>query len=901
MVLAGSAIAAARRRRDAAELALAQHARGLALRYLQRMPESVAALRQAARTATAAGLPVEAALARRSLAVSLTYTGRHRQALAALDQAAAVLTGVELQELIVQRGTVLYLLGRPAEVVATVPAALPTLTAAGSLVWVARGRNALGLAAVELGRFADAEDWFRRSEELFEQLGQRADAAGNRHDRGYVASLLGDVPAALRHYEEAERRFGALHLPLIELQLDQARLLLATGLGAEAVTVASRAAGELAGRGAHLMHADALLMLGEATLLAGDAAAATRAAQRARALFRRHGQAARSAQARQLAVRARFAAGERGGRLQREALLAAAELEQGRSSPVTAAAMLIAGRLAVERGDRAGAARALGAAAAGRRHGPPQARSQAWLAEALLRLDGGDRRGALAALLAGLRVLEAQLAGLGAIELRANVAAAAGELVGLGRRLAVESGRPRQALRWFEHGRAAALRLPPVRPPADPQLAGALAELRMLAQQPDSRRRRELHDLVRRRTHRLVGSAGPARRLAPTLEEIRPVLGDRALVSICAVDGRLHAVVVTASSVRLRPLAPLADVSYEAGFLLMALRRVLLSGAAGSGLRTTAVAEVAPPCAPPEVASLGVAPAGAAWPQRVVRLGASAGAGAALAAAGARVDDLLLAPLRPLLGDRDVVLVPPAALSTLPWHALPTVAGRSVVVAPSVAAWAAASTRPPASGRVVLVAGPDLPHAAPEVAALAALYPGATVHTGPAATAAATLAALDGASVAHLAAHGTVTAANPLFSAVRLADGPLMAYDLERLERPPGTVVLSACDSATSSVQGEELLGLAVVLLHTGARSVVGTVAPVPDEAALAVTGGLHRLIAAGVPPHEALARTVRALREADAPPLVQATAQAFVAVGGTPAGPATGPGSDAGPVAERD
>ncbi|HVQ95655.1 MAG TPA: tetratricopeptide repeat protein, partial [Mycobacteriales bacterium] len=578
VTLATSAITAARRHRDPAELALARHALGLALRYLQRMPESVATLRQAVRTATAAGLLVEAALARRSLAVSLTYIGRHRLALAALDQAAAVLSGVELQELIVQRGTVLYLLGRPAEVVATVPSALLPLTAAGSLVWVARGRNALGLAEVELGRFADAEDSFRQAEELFEQLGQHADAAGNRHNRGWVASLLGDVPTALRHYEQAEQRFAALHLPLVELQLDQARLLLAAGLGAQAVAVARRAAGELAGRGAQLMYPDALLMLGEATLLAGDAAAATRAAQRARTLFHRHGQPGREAQARRLAVRSRFAAGERGGRLQREALLAAAGLEQDRRSPVAADAMLIAGRLALERGDRAGAARALRAVAAGRRHGPAQARSQAWLAAALLRLDGGDRRGALAALLAGLRVLEAHQAGLGAIELRASVAGAAGELVGLGRRLAVESGRPRQALRWFEHGRATALRLPPVRPPADPQLAAALGELRLLAGQPDSRRQRELRDLVRRRTHRLVGAAGPVSRLAPTVDQIRPVLGDRALVSICAVDGRLHAVVITAGSIRLRPLATLADVSYEAGFLLMALRRVLLSG-----------------------------------------------------------------------------------------------------------------------------------------------------------------------------------------------------------------------------------------------------------------------------------------------------------------------------------
>ena len=106
-----------------------------------------------------------------------------------------------------------------------------------------------------------------------------------------------------------------------------------------------------------------------------------------------------------------------------------------------------------------------------------------------------------------------------------------------------------------------------------------------------------------------------------------------------------------------------------------------------------------------------------------------------------------------------------------------------------------------------------------------------------------------------------------------------MGYDLDRLARPPAVVVLAACDSAAGTVYGEELLGLATVLLHGGTGSVVGAVAPVPDSDALGVTSLLHRHVAAGRPAAEALARTVDALGR-DAPPSLRATALALVPIG---------------------
>jgi CHAT domain len=59
---------------------------------------------------------------------------------------------------------------------------------------------------------------------------------------------------------------------------------------------------------------------------------------------------------------------------------------------------------------------------------------------------------------------------------------------------------------------------------------------------------------------------------------------------------------------------------------------------------------------------------------------------------------------------------------------------------------------------------------------------------------------LDGARLAHIAAHGVFRSDNPMFSHLRLVDGPLTVYELERLARPPRTVILSACDSALSAV-----------------------------------------------------------------------------------------------------
>ena len=118
------------------------------------------------------------------------------------------------------------------------------------------------------------------------------------------------------------------------------------------------------------------------------------------------------------------------------------------------------------------------------------------------------------------------------------------------------------------------------------------------------------------------------------------------------------------------------------------------------------------------------------------------------------------------------------------------------------------------------------------------------------------LRALDGAPLAHLAAHGHHDRENVLFSRLDLADGPLMAYDVQRLSRPPRHVVLSACDVGRTVVRpGDEILGFTAALLHLGTPTVISSVSRVDDETALAIMTAYHRALSAGSRPAEALAQ----------------------------------------------
>jgi CHAT domain-containing protein len=200
-------------------------------------------------------------------------------------------------------------------------------------------------------------------------------------------------------------------------------------------------------------------------------------------------------------------------------------------------------------------------------------------------------------------------------------------------------------------------------------------------------------------------------------------------------------------------------------------------------------------------------------------------------------------------------------------------------VSPSATSWLRARrTAPPPGGRHVLVRGPGLATGGAEVPELVGRYGAATVLEDGEARVPRVLEELDGAALAHIAAHGAFRADSPLFSSLRMADGPIVVHDLERLDRSPYRIILSCCDTARfASVGADELLGLVTALLPLGTAGVVACTAPVNDEAVVPLMLALHKGLAAGLSLAEAL-RDARTAVPDDA--VHQATGWAFTAFG---------------------
>ncbi|MEP6762305.1 MAG: CHAT domain-containing protein, partial [Sporichthyaceae bacterium] len=329
----------------------------------------------------------------------------------------------------------------------------------------------------------------------------------------------------------------------------------------------------------------------------------------------------------------------------------------------------------------------------------------------------------------------------------------------------------------------------------------------------------KLESAVRARARHARGPSA-SRRRGDTLDvkSLAGQLGDRVLLELIRNGDDLYAVTVVDARVSMHSLCRYDEATTETTALRFALTRLS---------HTTGSARVR------ELAVRG------------------------RAVAADRLDSLLLAPLRTVLGDRPLVVVPTGDLHALPWSVLPSLVGRSTVVAPSARLWQRASSGEGRVGGVALVAGPRLDHAEDEISALAGCYPEAVVLTGAAATADAVSKAVDGARLAHVATHGHFRSDNPQFSALELADGPLTVYDLERLHEPPETVVLSACDSGLSEVRpGDELMGLAAAVMALGTRTLVASTVPVADEPTRPFMQAFHARLIAGVGAAEALAVT---------------------------------------------
>lgn len=782
-------------------------------------------------TAENARLRQRAAEARLSLVVVLADRGDFRGALAAADAAARDLSGVDLGYLHSQRAIVLSRAGRHDEALSMFARALPLLHRFAEPEWICRALSNRGALLGYMGDYRAAERDLRRTIELSERHGLDVVSGKARHNLGFVSLRMGDVPAALGHFADAEPYFPAQAHSQAARLLDVADAYLSVRLFRDAREQLEHAVRVLAEGGFEVDVAEAQVLLARTHLLDHDAEAAAGTASAAAAEFRRQRRPGWTALADHLALNARVEAGESGAELLGDLRASARRLGRRGWAHAAVHSHVLAGAMARELGDRRVARFELDRASRARHRGPIAVRAPAWYATALRHLVDDDERGALRAARTGLGVVDDYAATLGATDLRLRASGWGEDLATLGVRLTKESGDGWRYLTWVERWRANALRRPPARPPHDPRLARDLAQLRRVTSDLATRSARgddtraltseqvRLERAVRDRSRVVTGPSGRATGGALDRAELRGLLGDRALVELADHDGTLVAVTFAGGRCRLHELGPFAAAATEMDSLRFSLHR--LARRHGSA------------------ASLAAAEAGVAH-------------------SGRQLDAALLAPLRGEIADRELVIAPSDALHALPWSALPSLRDRTVSVVPSATMWVSATRRLRSARRgrgVVVVAGPGLDHSAAEVRAVARHHHDVRRLTGRRATVTATLDAIDGASTVHIAAHGRFRFDNPQFSALDLEDGPLTVYDLERIRRAPRRLVLSACDTALSAVHpGDELQGVAAAFLSLGTSTLVASVTPVADNETRTLMGSFHRGLAAGASPGRALA-----------------------------------------------
>jgi CHAT domain-containing protein/tetratricopeptide (TPR) repeat protein len=247
--------------------------------------------------------------------------------------------------------------------------------------------------------------------------------------------------------------------------------------------------------------------------------------------------------------------------------------------------------------------------------------------------------------------------------------------------------------------------------------------------------------------------------------------------------------------------------------------------------------------------------------------------------------------------DARLVIVPDDVLWELPFQALRGDGGQYVAATSAVAyvqslsvlAALEASQPPAGAARGVLAMGNPslgtatvartaaarrgalgpLPEAEREVEALARLYSGpSAVFVGSAAREDVLKREAGRHRVLHLATHGIVDDASPMYSHLLFAaggdagdDGLLEAWEILSMRLDADLVVMSACESARGRVApGEGIVGLSWALGIAGARATVVSQWKVESGATAALMIAFHRELRKGAAKAEALRRASRQL-----------------------------------------
>ncbi|HLM87422.1 MAG TPA: CHAT domain-containing tetratricopeptide repeat protein [Streptosporangiaceae bacterium] len=832
------------------DASVAHQAAGIVLRDFGDVEAGVRELRQALRQARRTGSAERETDVLASLAVALVFTGRTAAGLAAFEAALRRSSGVLAAQVLYRRGIVFVRLGRFPAALEDARHAVVVLRRAGDPLWTARALNLRATVYQRLGSTSRADADYVAAIRLYSDIGQELEALAPMLNRALTAYASGDLPAALAYLDAATPSYQRLKVPTITLRVKRCTVLLAAGLAGDALAEAEAALGEIEEiHGQFTEKADLLLMAANCALAAAQPRAALDWAQAAYRMYRSQRSAWRQAHAARVLVQARYEVGPVSAPLLHEANRSAARLDTLGSSDA-AQAHLLAGRIALDLGRRDDAERHLAALARTRRRGPALSRVSGWLGEALRAEAAGRPDRMLAACRRGLDVLDEYRLALGASELRAQATVHGAELAALAQRHAAQARRPRLLLTWSERWRATAYAVPPVRPSADPELNASLAALRMVTRGLDQARsqgmpsaslqkeQQRLETEVRASALRGRGNE-PWTRAPFSPADLLDELGPAQLIEIVDIDGDLYVLACGSGRIRQFAAGRADDAMKAADFARFALRRLARSRPGDDLASQLAI----------------------------------------LDKAGPALQRALLEPALRHLGDGPVIIVPTGKLHPIPWAILPALKDRVISVAPSASAWMRAHQAPePEHRHVTLARGPGLATDGAEVPLVARLYDDVTMLDDAAATADKVLSALDGAWLAHIAAHGIFRADSPLFSSLRMHDGPLTVYDFERLSRAPYRMVLSSCDSGVLAPAGaNELLGLVSSLLPLGTAGVLAAIVQLNDRALVPLMVDLHCNLRAG----QTLAESLYSVRLGLADdPVQHATAASLVALG---------------------
>jgi CHAT domain-containing protein len=222
--------------------------------------------------------------------------------------------------------------------------------------------------------------------------------------------------------------------------------------------------------------------------------------------------------------------------------------------------------------------------------------------------------------------------------------------------------------------------------------------------------------------------------------------------------------------------------------------------------------------------------------------------------------EILFHPIEEQLSGNRVIIIPYGILNYLPFQALHDgnqylVEKYSISYSPSLSVLEFLKRETRQHGlRIIAFGNPDLnnialdlPAAEREVEMIKELFPTAKILKRQEATEAYAKSLVKDYNIIHFACHGEYIPEAPLASSIRLSpgngeDGRLEAGEIFDLDIHANLVVTSACQTAIGRIgKGDEVVGLTRAFIYAGAKSVLGSLWNISDEATTSLMMDFYR------------------------------------------------------------